>query len=65
MPEARQGELAQIAGGGVADGGQLQADASRVLELNASKGVFASDEPAPEEVTLGRQIWDYLELDEN
>jgi outer membrane protein assembly factor BamD len=44
---------------------QLQADASRVLELNAEKGTFVTDEPAPEDVSLGRQIWDYLELDRN
>jgi outer membrane protein assembly factor BamD len=44
---------------------QLQADARRVLELNDAKGTFVTDVLEPEEVSLGRQVWDYLGLDEN
>lgn len=44
---------------------QLQADARRVLELNEAKGTFVSDQPAPEEISYGKQIWDYLELEKN
>jgi outer membrane protein assembly factor BamD len=43
----------------------LAADAQRVLDLNLAKGNFVSDEPDPEAVSLGRQVWDYLELDKN
>lgn len=43
----------------------LAADAERVLVLNRQAGRFISDEPAPEEVTIARRIWDYLELDQN
>lgn len=44
---------------------QLQADARRVLELNEAQGTFVSDQPAPEEISYGKQIWDYLELEKN
>jgi outer membrane protein assembly factor BamD len=44
---------------------QLAADAQRVLELNLAKGNFVSDEPAPDEVSIGQQVWEYLELDKN
>lgn len=43
----------------------LAADARRVLELNRREGRFIDDTPAPEEISLGRRIWDYLGLDEN
>ncbi len=44
---------------------QLQADAKRVLELNLAKGSFVTDEPEPDTVSVGQQVWDYLELDKN
>jgi outer membrane protein assembly factor BamD len=44
---------------------QLQADAQRVLKLNDAQGTFVTDEPAPEDISFGRQIWDYMELDKN
>lgn len=44
---------------------ELAADAQRVLELNRKAGRFVSDEPKPEEISLGRKLWDYLSLDEN
>ncbi|MGD8275979.1 MAG: outer membrane protein assembly factor BamD, partial [Thiohalocapsa sp.] len=43
----------------------LAADARRVLELNRREGRFIDDTVPPEEVSLGRRIWDYLGLDEN
>ncbi len=43
----------------------LAADARRVLELNRREGRFIDDTPAPEEISLGRRIWDYLGLDRN
>ncbi|WP_295543155.1 outer membrane protein assembly factor BamD [uncultured Thiohalocapsa sp.] len=43
----------------------LAADARRVLELNQREGRFIDDTPPPEEISLGRRIWDYLGLDEN
>jgi outer membrane protein assembly factor BamD len=45
--------------------GDLAADAQRVLTLNEQAGRFISDEPRPDEISLARQIWDYLELDKN
>jgi len=44
---------------------QLAADARRVLELNRREGRFIDDTPAPEEISLGRRIWEYLSLDKN
>jgi outer membrane protein assembly factor BamD len=44
---------------------KLAADARRVLELNRQAGRFIDDEPAPDEISLGRKLWDYLSLDEN
>jgi outer membrane protein assembly factor BamD len=43
----------------------LASDAQRVLALNEAKGTFDDLEPPEEERSLGRKIWDYLELDEN
>jgi outer membrane protein assembly factor BamD len=43
----------------------LAADARRVLELNRREGRFIDDTVPPQEVSLGRRIWDYLGLDEN
>ena len=38
----------------------------RVLDLNDAKGTFITDQQAPdEEVPLGQQVWDYLELEKN
>jgi outer membrane protein assembly factor BamD len=42
---------------------KLAADAQQVLEVNRQAGRFISDEPAPEEVSLARKLWDYLSLD--
>ena len=44
---------------------QLAADARRVLDLNRREGRFVDDTPAPEEVSLGRRLWEYLGFDEN
>jgi outer membrane protein assembly factor BamD len=44
---------------------KLAADARRVLELNRQAGRFIDDEPAPDEISLGRKLWEYLSLDEN
>lgn len=44
---------------------KLQTDAQRVLELNDAKGTFITDAPTPGEESLGQQIWDYLELEQN
>ncbi len=43
----------------------LQADARRVLDLNLAKGAFVSDEPTADEISIGQQVWDYMELDKN
>ncbi|MEA3277680.1 MAG: outer membrane protein assembly factor BamD [Pseudomonadota bacterium] len=43
----------------------LAADAERVLVLNRKAGRFISDEPSPDEVSLSRKVWNYLELDKN
>jgi outer membrane protein assembly factor BamD len=43
----------------------LAEDARRVLALNEEKGNFSTDPLELEEPSLGRQVWDYLELDEN
>ncbi|MCF7989505.1 MAG: outer membrane protein assembly factor BamD [Thiohalocapsa sp.] len=44
---------------------QLAADARRVLVMNREAGRFIDDEPRPDDVSLGRKIWEYLQLDEN
>ena len=45
---------------------QLAADARRVLDLNIEKGVFVDTSAEVEaEKSVGRVIWDYLELDQN
>jgi outer membrane protein assembly factor BamD len=44
---------------------QLAADARRVLELNRREGRFIDDTPAPQDISLGRKIWDYLGMDRN
>jgi len=44
---------------------KLAADAQRVLDINRKAGRFIDDTPAPDEISLGRKIWDYLSLDEN
>ncbi len=44
---------------------KLAGDARRVLDLNRKAGRFIDDEPAPNEISLGRKLWDYLSLDEN
>lgn len=43
----------------------LAADARRVLKLNEEKGNFILDPLELEEPSLGRKVWDYLELDQN
>ena len=44
----------------------LAADAQRVLNLNLEQGTFAALEPESEEQkSLGRVVWEYLELDQN
>ncbi len=43
----------------------LATDAQRVLDLNDKEGKFVSDQEAPEEISLTRKVWDYLELDKN
>lgn len=42
----------------------LAEDTRRVLALNEARGRFLA-EPTPEEISLGRKIWDYMELDKN
>jgi outer membrane protein assembly factor BamD len=42
----------------------LAEDARRVLALNEAKGLFLA-EPTPDEISLGRKLWDYMELDKN
>jgi len=44
---------------------KLAADTRRVLQLNEEKGNFIEDPQDLEEPTIGRKIWDYLELDKN
>lgn len=45
---------------------QLAADAQRVLDLNIQQGVFVDTSAEVEtEKSVGRVIWDYLELDQN
>jgi outer membrane protein assembly factor BamD len=44
---------------------KLAADAERVLILNKQAGRLLEDKPPPEEVSLGRKIWDYIGLDTN
>ncbi len=45
---------------------QLAADARRVLDLNIEKGVFVDTSAEVEtQKSVGRVIWDYLELDQN
>lgn len=45
---------------------ELASDTLRVLTLNLEQGTFAGLEPeSEEEKSLGRVVWDYLELDEN
>jgi len=43
----------------------LAADAQRVLAINEERGVFTQDPLEFEEQSLGREIWDFLELDKN
>jgi len=43
----------------------LAADAQRVIDLNDKEGRFVQEEIKPEDITLSRKIWDYLELDKN
>ncbi|WP_089726654.1 outer membrane protein assembly factor BamD [Candidatus Thiosymbion oneisti] len=44
---------------------KLAADTERVLTLNRRAGRLLDDEPPPEEVSLGRKLWDYIGLDTN
>jgi len=44
---------------------KLAADTRRVLQLNEEKGNFIEDPQDLDEPTIGRKIWDYLELDKN
>lgn len=43
----------------------LAADAQRVIDLNDKEGRFVQEEIKPEDITLSRKIWDYLEFDKN
>ena len=43
----------------------LAEDVRRVLVLNEEKGNFSTDPLELEEAPIGRQVWEYLELDEN
>lgn len=43
----------------------LAADAQRVLDLNRKAGRFIDDTRRPDEISVGRKIWEYLSLDEN
>jgi outer membrane protein assembly factor BamD len=47
------------------DEDQLAADAERVLAMNREAGRFVDDTRAPEDISLGRKVWDYLGLDRN
>ena len=44
---------------------KLAADAERVLTLNRQAGRLLDDKPPPDEVSLGRKVWDYVGLDTN
>lgn len=44
---------------------KLAEDTRRVLVLNEEKGNFSTDPLELEEPSIGRRIWDYLELDKN
>ena len=44
---------------------KLAEDTRRVLVLNDEKGNFSTDPLDLEEPSIGRRIWDYLELDKN
>ncbi|WP_328985603.1 outer membrane protein assembly factor BamD [Thiorhodovibrio winogradskyi] len=44
---------------------QLATDAERVLVMNREAGRFISDEPRPQDISLGRKVWDYFGLDQN
>lgn len=44
---------------------KLAEDARRVLTLNEEQGNFSTDPLELEEPALGRQIWEYLELDQD
>jgi outer membrane protein assembly factor BamD len=44
---------------------KLAADAQRVLDVNRKAGRLVADEPTPGKVSLGRKVWDYMELDKN
>ncbi len=44
---------------------KLAADVERVLTLNRGAGRLLDDEPPPEEISLGRKLWDYIGLDTN
>lgn len=44
---------------------QLATDAERVLAMNREAGRFLRDEPRPQDISLGRRVWDYLGLDQN
>ncbi len=44
---------------------ELYNDAVRVLALNEARGTFDDLDEGAEEVSLGKQAWDFLELDEN
>jgi outer membrane protein assembly factor BamD len=43
----------------------LASDTERVLAVNRQAGRFVDDEPPPEEVSLARKLWDYLQMDQN
>ncbi|MBK1648895.1 outer membrane protein assembly factor BamD [Rhabdochromatium marinum] len=47
------------------DEDQLAADAQRVLTMNREASRFISDVVPPDEVSLGRKLWDYMGLDKN
>ncbi len=44
---------------------ELAADVEQVLVLNRDAGRFLSDEPTPQELSIGRRVWDTLGLDRN
>ncbi len=43
----------------------LARDASRVLALNRNLGTLVTDRPDADQITWGRRIWNFLELDKN
>jgi len=43
----------------------LEADAMRVLAYNEERGNFVDDTPAPDELSLGQQIWDYFQFEQD